>query len=168
MIPGELFRTVPLFHAVKHPDGSLTEENIMNAIVDETTSTEGLYILEMGPLDCFTSFTLSAAEWVGRHEEGPEAAAALLIDACFTVAKHPLWDGVQRSYSPRVAFNAQTDSLYFIFKLDNNGTTFLVGWHLPQGLEGDLYFVPDGESKPMPVAKSEIPLIDSRHSGNAT
>lgn len=116
----------------------------------ERDNDSGLHVLVTGPLDFFVEWTVDIDDWATSPVQVSE-----VVRACFAVAKCKDWDGVQRGYSGRVAYDAASDSHYFIFKLDNNGTTFLVGESIPYGVDGNLYFVPDGRSTPTPIGAPE-------------
>jgi hypothetical protein len=89
---------------------------------------------EIGPLDNFDECTTSLSEWIenrrnsrrcfpGRPEWYEE-----LFSAISSYAKQEDCVGAfGLCCEPRVAYNAEVDSFYFIFKLENNGTTILMG-----------------------------------------
>ncbi len=65
--------------------------------------------------------TLTVTEWIARHE-GQGRAWSEFLSAAAAVAEHRDWDGMLRD-EPRVVYDALDDQHFFMFKLDNNGTT---------------------------------------------
>jgi hypothetical protein len=80
----------------------------------------------VGPLDFFENHTLLLEEWLARNSEERVRCIEDFMRAVIAVSHHEWWDGMMRC-EPRVAYNPDGEHPYFIFKLDNNGTTFLVG-----------------------------------------
>ena len=79
------------------------------------------------PLDNFVDCTIPITEWL-TNQSTVERDLAALTDFCraaAAVAKHlaPL-DLLQRE--PVVAFDPETDAHFFIFKMNNSGTTYIV------------------------------------------
>lgn len=107
--------------------------------------SDDLKVLAIDPLDCFEDFTVPIGDWLSRDTFDCDAydKIAAYTRAFAAVSRHPLWDGRIRCL-PRVAYNAIDDCGYFIFKIDNNGTTFLVGETLPE-IDGHLGFVVGGK-----------------------
>jgi hypothetical protein len=83
-----------------------------------------------GPLDSFQYSTLSVFEWI---ERGPIPAQwSEFLEAVAEVTSHPLWEW-QLRHPPCVGYDPVSDSPYFIFKIDNNGLTFVVSQrHMPE------------------------------------
>ena len=85
------------------------------------------YLYELyNPLDSFEHATVPVSEWF-RHPEvwdSIESRTALLVAArqAFVKAKCPL--GPLR-VEPHVVYIPLNEGVYFIFKEDNNGTTYL-------------------------------------------
>lgn len=93
---------------------------------------EGLKVVAISPLDFFDDYTLAITDWMGRDSYDATIADKVerYTEAFAAVSRHPYWDGRLRCL-PRVGYNPAEDEGYFIFKIDNNGTTFLVGRTLP-------------------------------------
>jgi hypothetical protein len=93
-------------------------------------------VMDVGILDYFEDSTLSLQDWFDSclYDQDPcdtkmwKIAQFWKAWAC--VSKHPCADSELRC-EPRVAYNPVTEEHYFIFKYNNNGTTFLVGDSLP-------------------------------------
>lgn len=89
----------------------------------------GWYVQAVEPKDCFDSCTLTVEQWLAGL--GPEGSGARcegwrdLMMAVEAVVSHSLWEWQLRC-TPRVAYDVEYDRPFFIFKIDNNGTTFLV------------------------------------------
>jgi hypothetical protein len=81
------------------------------------------------PLDFYMPYTLSLEEWLKRKDDSRHLRRIdkmrFFVAACVAASKHPWWDGVLRD-EPRIALDLANDDLVVIFKLDNNGNTFLV------------------------------------------
>ncbi len=79
-----------------------------------------------GCLDWFGGCTVPVSKWVNRAEivSVPEAWSQFL-SAAEAVSQHEYWDGDLRQ-EPHVGYNPGKDHHYFIFKLDNNGTSYVV------------------------------------------
>jgi len=97
-------------------------------------------VQECFPLDFFDESTLTIEQWLANSEEsqaqGRVAKWATLIHACSLVEKYIAEDGLRQE--PRVGYNPGTDASFFIFKVSNNGTTYLVAPQkilLPKGVE---------------------------------
>jgi hypothetical protein len=89
-----------------------------------------LSVQAVEPRDAYEPSTVPVQAWIDHVEELPFGlkrldAWAQFIRAAAEVAKHPSWEWSLRT-EPRVGYDAASDSHYFIFKIDNNGTTFLV------------------------------------------
>jgi len=98
---------------------------------------DSMIVVRIPPLDFFGDVTIPVLEWLGRvspNGRTPNSKLEDFILACAAVGPH-LEHEALRGEGPAVAYNALTDSDYFIFKVDNNGTTFLVGREPP---------IPDG------------------------
>lgn len=82
------------------------------------------------PLDSYEDYTVSIPDFVRvdparQWGETSTQKWAAFMGASAALLAHPDYDGFLRE-PPRVAYDRQTDDYYFIFKLDNNGTTFIV------------------------------------------
>ena len=83
------------------------------------------------PKDYFPDLTLGVKEWleIGRRDQQPsrqpEREQSDFLDAQAAVEQHPYWEPEER-HEPHVGYDPIDDSYYFIFKIDNNGTTFFV------------------------------------------
>ena len=76
------------------------------------------------PRDWFDDCTVTVAEWLGRaplDETNPYYRWSQWIRACAMVSKI----GRLRT-EPRVGYDPVSDQHYFVFKEDNNGTTWFV------------------------------------------
>ena len=83
------------------------------------------------PLDFFEDATLTLAEWLDKSDPQQRIQKmATFMKSVVAVSRHPVWEWDLRC-EPRVAYNPALDDTYFIFKIDNNGSTFLVGDSLP-------------------------------------
>lgn len=104
-------------------------------------------VVATNPLDFYYPHTLSLAEWLRnvtacdyRGESGLDVGVeclARLIEATDALTQHPEWaTSFGLRDSPRVGYypTESGDGFFFIFKADNNGTTYLVGDY-PPGLE---------------------------------
>lgn len=80
----------------------------------------------ISPRDFFHEGTIDVFKWIGNSTERCEE----FMLAVAAVSRHELWEADIRQI-PRVAYDVSSDSTYFIFKIDNNGSTFLVGRQLP-------------------------------------
>ncbi len=77
-------------------------------------------------LDFFGGCTVPVSEWVHTAEVFlPHQAWSEFLKAADAVSHHGYWDGQLRE-EPCVGYNPNTDHHYFIFKLDNNGTSYVV------------------------------------------
>jgi hypothetical protein len=76
--------------------------------------------------DFFTENTLPVLEWIGARE-GTEALKAWseFMGAVKAVMTHDWFEWELRE-EPHVGYDIKHDENYFIFKIDNNGTTFVV------------------------------------------
>ncbi len=86
--------------------------------------------LSDGPLDYFQEATVEVLDWLSQSRgdfAGLSRRCRAYWGACEAVEKHELWDGELR-HMPHVGYDRNRDSEYFIFKLSNNGTTFIVEW----------------------------------------
>ena len=98
------------------------------------TNEQEMYVLEcVQPLDWFDVSTKRVDDWLNelpKFQLEQVEGWKLFLMAVAAVQQHLYWDGELRRV-PRVGYNPQNDQrgpsgIYFIFKLDNNGTTFLV------------------------------------------
>jgi hypothetical protein len=81
------------------------------------------------PLDYYESSTLSVDQWIKQQrEQSATDAWSDFLQAVAVVTKEPFWEWGLR-LPPRVAYDPVSDGHYFIFKIDNNGTTFVVSRH---------------------------------------
>ena len=83
------------------------------------------------PRDNFYLATLSVEQWLANVRSTEKGGSDLdawtkLLGAIQAIGSHDLWDNDDMCHDPRVAYDAEHDSEYFIFKMSNNGTTFLV------------------------------------------
>src|ERR1051325_3877328 len=97
-----------------------------------TAKAHGEWIVQaVTPRDHFGFVTTSVDEWLNKYSNNEpwhseiEKAREDFKRAEDAVTKHPAWEGELRE-PPRVAYDPVDDSYYFIFKLNNNGTTFIV------------------------------------------
>ena len=88
------------------------------------------------PLDFFVDCTVAVTDWFSTAED-PIWAWNFFLEACKVLTKCDFFDCKLRN-EPRVAYDATIDSAYFIFKINNNGTTFLVGNFLPEVEGGEV------------------------------
>ena len=98
----------------------------MNASTEEARWV----VQAVAPKDYYDGCTLRVDEWLAKcGHDGvpltPTEAWAEFMQAVAVVTQHRLWEWQLRQ-EPRVAYDAVSDRHYFIFKIDNNGTTFLV------------------------------------------
>ena len=70
-------------------------------------------------------FLVSMDDEVGGKYETCSRGWSELVWAIRAYTQHPGFDGRLR-HEPRVAYDAESDSHYFVFKQDANGTTFVV------------------------------------------
>ena len=93
------------------------------------------YVYNVEALDFFEESTVPVSEWLkrpGASGRNLQEKRDELFDALFTVSQHPCWDWHMR-LEPHVAYYPRQDTWYFIFKLNNNGSTFLVsGFEMPE------------------------------------
>ena len=97
-------------------------------------------VQECFPLDFFDTCTLTVEQWLANTDEpnGRTAKWATLIHACSLVEKYIAVDGLRQE--PRIGYDPGNDGTYFIFKVSNNGTTYLVAPQkvlLPKGVENE-------------------------------
>jgi len=93
---------------------------------------ETIYVVRREPLDFFGPGTIPVGEWISRDGE----SAAEAIRACAAVTQHPSWEAELRE-PPRVGYCFHDQTPIFVFKIDNNGTTFLVGRSANRYRDGD-------------------------------
>jgi hypothetical protein len=76
--------------------------------------------------DFFEDCTLPVLDWLA-NKEGQDAKKAWsdFMAATKAVTSHEWWEWELR-HEPYVGYDVKQDSHYFIFKIDNNGTTFVV------------------------------------------
>ena len=85
---------------------------------------EDLVVKVASPLDFFENWACPFNIWLG--EECPNGhRVALFIAACGLVVNTRYWDNHPREI-PYVGYDHHSETYFFIFKIDNNGTTFLV------------------------------------------
>lgn len=89
--------------------------------------------------DYFDSCTVSVTDWLHQATDERDAARRYqsLLHVFSYVAKLDCCGELRQS--PRLAYHAGDDSVYFIFKLDNNGDTLLVGEGLPCVRQDEVY-----------------------------
>ena len=99
----------------------------------EEAKIEGLFVMALDqPLDNHTGCVVPVADWLSSWREDdfwPENYKHLLyIKACCYVSSLGIlgngWEGLLEP--PSVGYDVSTDQEYFIFKMSNNGTTFIV------------------------------------------
>jgi len=105
------------------------------------SKSQGAFIVyAISPLDFFYDATVTVQEWVAYTEDPPSLGLtrqqrwADFLAAVVAVSQHEYWEWELRD-EPRVAYDAISDRYYFIFKIDNNGTTFVVSHEPIVGLE---------------------------------
>jgi hypothetical protein len=124
-------------------------------------------VLMMAPLDWFYDSCIKVVDWLtsddyyssGDGVTRPDDRTApwdLFLKACWAIMQTRPLDTLRNP--PYVAYDAASDSAYFIFKEDNNGTTYLVGDFLPLGIEGEIIF--DEHDKVPPRNRLKSPEID--------
>ena len=94
-------------------------------------------VIVLPPLDHLEENTLTLAEWLRKITHAPHGDPSceiggmdLFLRAVHAVTQYEYWEFNLRCM-PRVAYNPERDEPFFIFKIVNNGTTFLVGDNLP-------------------------------------
>lgn len=99
---------------------------------------DGLTVYCLSPRD-FLESALEVHDWLLKFYPAAEqmthdsswdnyfTAVGNFKSAYDAVKKHPDWEKDGLRHTPFVSFNPVSDSTFFIFKLDNNGTTFIVG-----------------------------------------
>jgi len=110
--------------SLKHRDETGNEAKEANVEILH----DGLYVRETGPKDFFDSYTVPVGMWLKnvREVEGYYSGGEELFNrAVAALAKHTWWDWELR-LPPQVGWDFVSDDVYFIFKSDNNGTTFFV------------------------------------------
>lgn len=75
--------------------------------------------------DFYEGSTLTVEEWLKRTDEPELKKWEKFMSACDELFKHKDWDYKLRT-PPRIGYDYEKDCEYFIFKLDNNGLTFVV------------------------------------------
>ena len=106
----------------------------------------GWNVREIGIRDFFATSTISASEWLSRSygEWGPDSnltkdnAWTEFLKAFEAVSVSPGFEWPLRE-EPRVAYDPIDDTHYFIFKIHNNGMTFLVSRRVMSEVPGGLY-----------------------------
>lgn len=92
-------------------------------------------VLESAPLDFFNLHTLTFLQWIKKNvaeSKNAEIECWLdFIEACAMFREHAGADADDLCCVPHVGYNQELDCEYFIFKVSNNGTTFLIGRALP-------------------------------------
>lgn len=93
-----------------------------------TTANRTWFVRATSPKDWFDDLTMTVREWLEKEANpvGPsrEDKESEFLEAKAEVEKHDSWDNEER-HEPHVGYDPIEDTFYFIFKLDNNGTTFL-------------------------------------------
>ena len=84
---------------------------------------QGRFVYCCNPLDWFQPFTKTVNEC--GFLDLPSEFSEDYRCACLAVACHQFWDG-ERRHEDYVMYGPEVDGYYFAFKLNNNGTTFLV------------------------------------------
>jgi len=94
-----------------------------------------LFVHCFGILDFFEESTLTIDQYLHTSQLGidPVNKWELIISSIIAVSKHGFWENDLR-VDPRVAYDIISDSAIFIFKIDNNGTTFIVSNRLMKEL----------------------------------
>lgn len=78
-------------------------------------------VAQLNPRDNYESCTVALSDWRKINDDTErEAKKAILL-----IRSHPDWD--TKRQPARVGYNPVEDREYFIFKADNNGTTYVVG-----------------------------------------
>lgn len=90
--------------------------------------------------------TIPASRWLAEAEAASETGGPVetssawrdFLEATYAFMHHEFYDGDLRE-PPVVAYDALADTHYFIFKQDNNGTTFVVSRYPMKGLDDGDY-----------------------------
>ena len=87
------------------------------------------YIYVDGAKDHFEELTLSVQDWLSIDVDtfclSKSDKEEIFAQASTAVTLHPYWEDDLRC-EPYIGYDFINDYHYFIFKLDNNGTTFMV------------------------------------------
>lgn len=84
----------------------------------------------VAPVDDFSD-TLSIPEWIGQFSiRSSTQKWSEFMDAVNSVTSSEFWVLSEMSIDPCVCYNKFTGKSVFVFKLIDNGLTFLVGWDL--------------------------------------
>lgn len=96
-----------------------------------------MQIMVLNPLDFFDEYTMTVEEWLSRLRRSefrsPSTGKIQYMQAIAAVSRHKFWEW-DIVGSGNVWYNPLTDNYddpCFIFKISNNGTTFIVGKELP-------------------------------------
>jgi hypothetical protein len=132
-------RPMSIYITIKNEKKSQSIQSFTIENLDDRKIKFGrFYIHEVGIRDWFTSCTLTIEEWLKR-DDIREAIEDInkwddLIAAIHAVHFSGYFDGKLRE-PPRIGYDVMRDNYYFIFKIDNNGTTFVVSDHYMPELE---------------------------------
>lgn len=94
-------------------------------MLTEIVNIDGFYIHDLGPKDFFENKTLSIEEWMQKDEPNRIEKWEKLIKVIVSLSKHKYWENNLRN-APRIGYDIVTDSDYFVFKINNNGITFII------------------------------------------
>lgn len=94
------------------------------------TTAGGWFIHPTPPCDVMAELT-TAADWMAGSGLAPQEALDVMFSAFQALSAHPWYDGEPRGgrFAPRVVIEHRHAGPVFIWKVDNNGTTFLVASH---------------------------------------
>ncbi|MBI2471491.1 MAG: hypothetical protein HYV59_09655 [Planctomycetes bacterium] len=88
------------------------------------------FVYRLDPRDFFEEATLYVSDWIDKEITIPPHVAKTdkwseFLSAVSTVTRHRLWEW-DFTTEPCVGYDVNSDSYYFIFKMLNNGSTFVV------------------------------------------
>jgi hypothetical protein len=84
------------------------------------------YVQAISPRDSYEEVSLLVTDWINKSMITDfNIKIEKYYEAYQAVQKHSFWEYHERE-EPRVSYDIVHDEEIFIFKIDNNGTTFIV------------------------------------------
>ena len=86
-------------------------------------------VFGLGPLDFFEDCSIPIAQWIKDDKERQQ----MFMLACYLVFPFVSDDDGGLRHGAYVAYDIGHDESVFIFKVDNNGSTYVVSRNMPKG-----------------------------------